>query len=88
MYYTKSSLIRFTKNAMEKEGFIAIKYDFSKVWRKFEDIPTDDVVRYFIIEENKTKAGKMCGFDIYLHPNYSTCQKKCKIRSMTTQSNG
>ena len=82
MYYTKSSLIRFTKNAMEKEGFIAIKYDFSKVWRKFEDIPTDDVVRYFIIEENKTKAGKMYGFDIYLHPNYSTCQKKSAHRAV------
>ena len=56
MYYTKSSLIRFTKNAMEKEGFIAIKYDFSKVWRKFEDVPTDGDVRYFIIEENKTST--------------------------------
>ena len=76
MYYTKSSLIRFTKNAMEKEGFIAIKYDFSKVWRKFEDVPTDGDVRYFIIEENKTRAGKMYGFDINLLTHYSTCQKK------------
>ena len=76
MYYTKSSLVRFTQNAMEKNGFIAIKYDFSKVWRNFADIPTEDVVRYFIIEEQKTKAGKMYGYDIYLHPHFSTCQKK------------
>ena len=76
MYYTKSSLVRFTKNAMENNGFIAIKYDLSKVWRNFADIPTEESVRYFIIEENKTKEGKMYGYDIDLRPHYSTCQKK------------
>ena len=76
MYYTKSSLIRFTKNAMENNGFIAIKYDLSRVWRNFADIPTEGDVRYFIIEEEKTKAGKMYGYDIDLRSYCSTCQKK------------
>lgn len=75
MYYTKSSLINFTKSGMEEHGCIAVKYDFSKVWRNFNEIPTDGVVRYFIIND-KTKAGMSWGYDIYLHPSYATCQKK------------
>lgn len=75
MYYTKSSLINFTKSGMDEHGYIAVKYDFSKVWRNFSEIPTDNAVRYFIINDS-TKAGKNWGYDIYLHPTYSTCQKK------------
>ena len=76
MYYTKSSLISYTKKMMEEKGFIAVKYDLSRVWRNFNDIPTDGSVRYFLIHEVGTKAGTKYGFDIDLLPQYSTCLKK------------
>jgi len=77
MYYSKSSLIRFTKNGFEKHGFIAVSYDLSKVWNTFDEIPTENNIRYFLIHPVESRVGgKKYGFDIYLHPQCSTCAKK------------
>lgn len=81
MYYSKSSILDFVKNEMENRGYIAVDYDLSTVWTKYEDIPTDGYVRFFLIHKTDTKTGKKYGFDIELYSDYANYHKKAPVNT-------
>lgn len=54
---TLPGVIKFSKIAMQEYGCIAVKYDFTKVWKTFEELPIYENVRFFLINDD-IRAGK------------------------------